>query len=99
VSGGRKKWLEKELFTLSHVGLEVVRKSISECYEILTLKALFARGPVATFARVMTGRKPTSRSATRSAVSVRVPSLRANFSSPQNSAHNVLSCTANCQLD
>jgi hypothetical protein len=53
VPEGYKKGLEKELFTVSRVGLEVVRKSISECYEIFTLKALFARGPVATFAPVM----------------------------------------------
>ncbi|MEI6536308.1 MAG: hypothetical protein WCN98_13255 [Verrucomicrobiaceae bacterium] len=84
---------------MSHLGLEVVRKSISECYEIFTLKALFARGPVATFARVMIGRKPTSRTATAGVFAVRKRSRRTISAAPQFSAHNVLSCTANCQLD
>jgi len=94
----RKKGLEKELSTVSRVGLDVVRKSISECYEILTLKALFARGPVATFARVMTGRKPTSRTAKRSAFAARSRSRRTNSAALQFSAHNVLTCTHNFQL-
>jgi hypothetical protein len=79
------------------VGLEVVRKSISECYEIFTLKALFARGPVATFARVMTGRKPTSRTAMRSAFAARSRSRRTNSAAMQFSAHNVLFLSVNRQ--
>ena len=89
--GGRKKGLEKELITVARVGLEVVRKSISECYEIFTLKALFARGPVATFGRVMIGRKPTSRTAPRIAFAAR--SRRAISAAPHFSAQNVLFLT------
>ena len=64
------------------------------CYESFTLKALFARGPVATFARVMT---EVFADISRGAGAA-VRALRGNHRPLQFSACNVLFFTANRQL-
>ena len=71
-------------------GLGVVARGVSDCYESFTLKALFARGPVATFARVMTEVfAVNSRGA-----SAAVRALRGNRRPLPFSAHNLLSFTS-----
>jgi len=70
----------------------------SLCYESFTLKALRSGGSPRTFARVMTGRKPTSRHATRSAFAVRAHSRGTISAAPQFSAQNVLPLTSDLRL-
>jgi hypothetical protein len=70
-----------------------------ECYESFTLKALSGWGEPNTFARVMTGRKPTSRTATRSAFVAPAHMRRTNLHAIQFSAQNVLFFTANFHSD
>lgn len=70
----------------------------SLCYESFTLNALSLGGVPRIFARVMTGRKPTSRTASSG---VFRPSERAslgNFAPLQFSAQNVLSLTSDLRL-
>jgi hypothetical protein len=67
----------------------------AKCYESFTLNALSLGGVPRIFARVMTGRKPTSHTATRSAFAVRVRSLRTISAAPHFSAQNVLFLTVN----
>ena len=66
----------------------------AKCYESLTLNTLLFGCSLRTFARVMTGRKPTSRTASGGFFR---PSERAsldNFASLQFSAQNVLFLTS-----
>lgn len=65
------------------------------CYESFTLNTLSPGCLTRTFSRVMTGRKPTSRTATRSAFAVRSRSRRTISASLQFSAQNVLFFIAN----
>jgi len=64
------------------------------CYESFTVNSLFARGSVATFARVMT---EAFTNISRGAGAA-VRALRGNHRSPQFSACNLLFFTANRQL-
>ena len=85
-------------------GRGVVAKRVSDCYESFTLSSLFARGRVATFARVMTEAfTDISRGA-----GAAVRALRGNSRPLQFSACNLLFLTptsdlrtltsVNCQL-
>jgi len=60
------------------------------CYESFTLNGLFARGRLSMISPVMTGRKTTPRTATRSAFAVRARSRRTISAAPQFSAQNML---------
>lgn len=80
----------------------------AECYESFTINALSGWGEAPTFARVMTGRKPMSLTATRSAFVAPAHMRRTNLHAMQFSAQNVLFLTptsdlrsltsVNCQL-
>jgi len=71
-------------------GCGVVAKRVSDCYESFTLKTLFARGALATFARVMTEAFTIiSRGA-----GAAVRALRGNSRPLQFSAQNVLRLSA-----
>jgi hypothetical protein len=75
-------------------GCGVVAKSVSDCYESFTLSSLFSRGPVATFARVMTEAFTDISRGAGAAVRAR----RGNHRPFQLSAQNVLSSFSNRQL-
>ena len=71
-------------------GSGVVARSVSDCYESFTLNALFARGEVATFVRVMTEAFTINSRGAGAAVRA----LRENSRPRQFSARNVLSLTS-----
>ena len=71
-----------------------VRSGESKCYESFTLKALLFGASLRTFARVMTGRKPTLRTASGGVFRVSARASRTNFAARQFSARNVLSFTS-----
>ena len=75
-------------------GRIVSGRRASLCYESFTLKALRSGGSPRIFARVMTGRKPTSRTAIRGVLSARAQAHPNNFAPRQLSAQNVLSLTS-----
>ena len=68
-------------------GCGVVARGVSDCYESFTLKVLFVRDVVATFARVMT---ETFTDLSRAAGAA-VRALRGNHRPVQFSARNLLS--------
>ena len=74
-------------------GVEVYPER-AKCYESFTLNALLFRCSLRTFARVMTGRKPTSRTATAGVFSSHHRAQTTIFALSQLSAQNVLSFTA-----
>ena len=67
----------------------------ARCYESFTLNALLFGGSLRTFAHVMTGRKPTPRTATAGVFTLRHRAQTTIFALSQFSAQNVLSLTAN----
>ena len=72
----------------------VVAKSVSDCYESFTLKALFVRDVVATLARVMTEVFAVNSRGAGAAVRA----LRGNNRPRQFSAHNLLFLTPTSDL-
>jgi hypothetical protein len=75
-------------------GCGVVASGVSDCYESFTLKVLFVRDVVATFARVMT---ETFTDVSRAAGAA-VRALRENSRPPQFSACNLLSLTSDFRI-
>ena len=67
------------------------------CYESFTIEALCGRGGPNTFSPVMTGRKPTSRTATAGVFSSHQRAQTTIFALSQLSAQNVLFLTVNRQ--
>ena len=78
---------------LTYAAGVVVHLGRVKCYESFTLNALWCGRSPRIFARVMTGRKPTSRTATRSAFVASAHMRRTNLHTMQFSAQNVLSLT------
>jgi hypothetical protein len=71
----------------------------NKCYKSFTLNALLLGRLPRTFARVMTGRKPTSRTATAGVFPLRHRAQTTIFGLLQLSAQNVLFFTANFHSD
>ncbi|MFM8718007.1 MAG: hypothetical protein ACKOFH_00505, partial [Chthoniobacterales bacterium] len=69
-------------------GSGVVARSVSDCYESFTFKRLWSGGVLRIFARVMTGRKPTSRTTSRGIFPARAQARANNFAPRQLSAQN-----------
>jgi len=86
----RKSWLTR---------LQRDDCAAGECYNLFTKEDLVSSSARAKKPPVMTGRKPTSRTATRSAFAVCAFSRRANSYAVQVSAQNVLFFTANFHSD
>jgi hypothetical protein len=72
----------------------VVYPGRAKCYESFTLNTLLFGCSLRTFAHVMTGRKPTSRTATAGVFPLRHRAQTTIFALSQLSAQNVLSFTA-----
>jgi hypothetical protein len=84
---------ERPLFCPSAVGGSVYSGWVGKCYESFTLNDLSFAWSLRTFAPVMTGRKPTSRTATAGVFRLPARAQTTIFAFPPSSAQNLLFLT------
>jgi hypothetical protein len=84
---------ERPLFCPSAAGESVYSGWAGKCYESFTLNDLSFAWSLRTFGRVMTGRKPTSRTATAGGFPLRHRAQTTIFALSQFSARNLLFLT------